>query len=58
MSGYDYIKTAIENKGRGYIFFPDDFSAMESSDTIRSALVRLCDDDVIIRLAQGIYCYP
>lgn len=58
MSGYEYIKTAIENKGRGYIFFPDDFSVMESSDTIRSALVRLCDDDVIIRLAQGIYCYP
>lgn len=58
MSGYEYIKTKIEGSGRGHIFFPDDFSAEESSDTIRSALVRLCDDNVIIRLAQGIYCYP
>lgn len=58
MSGYEYIKTKIEDSGRGHIFFPDDFSSRESSDTIRSALVRLCDDNIIIRLAQGIYCYP
>lgn len=58
MSGYEHIKTTIEDSGRGHIFFPDDFSAEESSDTIRSALVRLCDDNIIIRLAQGIYCYP
>lgn len=58
MSGYECIKTSIEGSGRGHIFFPDDFSAKESSDTIRSALVRLCDDNVIIRLAQGIYYYP
>lgn len=58
MSGYEYIKTTIEDFGRGHIFFPDDFSVSESSDTIRSALVRLCDDNIIIRLAQGIYYYP
>jgi hypothetical protein len=58
MSGYEYIRTTIEGSGRGRIFFPDDFSAKESSDTIRSALVRLCEDKIIIRLAQGIYCYP
>lgn len=58
MSGYEYIKTTIEDFGRGHIFFPDDFSANESNDTIRSALVRLCDDNIIIRLAQGIYYYP
>lgn len=58
MSGYEYIKTKIANSGRGHIFFADDFSAKESSDTVRSALVRLCADKVIIRLAQGIYCYP
>ncbi len=58
MSGYEYIKTTIEDSGRGHIFFPDDFSASESSDTIRSALVRLCDDNIIVRLAQGIYYYP
>ncbi len=58
MSGYEYIRTTIEDSGRGHIFFPDDFAAKESSDTIRSALVRLCKDEIIIRLAQGIYCYP
>lgn len=58
MSGYEYIKTSIEASGRGHIFFPDDFSATKSSDTIRSALVRLCEDNIIIRLAQGVYCYP
>lgn len=58
MSGYEYIKTTIEDSGRGHIFFPNDFSNSESSDTIRTALVRLCDDNIIIRLAQGIYCYP
>lgn len=58
MSGYENIKKAIEHSGRGHIFFPDDFSANESSDTIRSSLVRLCSDNFIIRLAQGIYFYP
>lgn len=58
MSGYEYIRTTIEAAGRGHIFFPDDFSACESSDAIRSALVRLCDNNFIIRLAHGIYYYP
>lgn len=58
MSGYEHIRTTIEEAGRGRIFFPDDFAATESSDTVRSALVRLCDDKVIIRLAHGIYYYP
>lgn len=58
MSGYEYIRTSIEKFGRGHIFFPDDFSVTQSSDTIRSALVRLCEENTIIRLAQGIYCYP
>lgn len=58
MSGYENIKTTIQSFDRGHIFFPDDFIQMESSDTIRSALVRLCENNEIIRLAQGIYCYP
>lgn len=58
MSGFESIKRKIEKFPRGKIFFPDDFSALGSSDMIRSALVRLCEDDVIIRLGQGIYYYP
>lgn len=58
MSGYENIKTTIQSFDRGRIFFPDAFTRMESSDTIRSALVRLCENNEIIRLAQGIYYYP
>ena len=31
---------------------------MASYNAIRLALVRLCKDGDIIRVAQGIYCYP
>lgn len=58
MSGFESIKRVIEKFPRGSIFFPEEFYAMESSDTVRSALVRLCEDGTIIRLGQGIYCYP
>ena len=40
------------------MFFPDKFALTGSSDAVRSALVRLCHDDILVRVAQGIYCYP
>lgn len=58
MSGFESIKRRVEKFSRGRIFFPEDFSALGSSDMIRSALVRLCEDGIIIRLGQGIYYYP
>ena len=52
----------IENKvrtfKRGHIFFPDDFVDMGASDAIRQTLQRLTKSGLIIRVAQGIYCYP
>ena len=52
------IENKIRTFKRGKIFFPDDFVGMGTSDTIRQTLQRLTKSGVIIRVAQGIYCYP
>ncbi|NDV64831.1 MULTISPECIES: DUF6088 family protein [unclassified Bacteroides] len=52
------IEKRIESLGKGSIFFPDDFIDLGSSDAIRQTLVRLCKEEKIVRIAQGIYCYP
>ena len=57
-SAFNKIKDKILSSERGELFFPDDFSSFGSSDAVRSALVRLCQSEVIIRVAQGIYYYP
>ncbi len=57
-SAYNEIKRKVTSSKRGTLFCPDTFAQMASSDAIRSALVRLCKDGEIIRVAQGIYCYP
>ena len=57
-STYNSIKKRIEESGRGTIVFPDTFSDTGTSDAVRSALVRLCENEILTRVAQGIYCYP
>lgn len=57
-SSYTVIKNRIDSSERGALFFPDDFAAFGSSDAVRSALVRLCKNGTLIRVAQGIYYYP
>ena len=57
-STYNSIKERVELSERGTLFFPDSFSALGSSDAVRSALVRLCQNNILIRVAQGIYYYP
>ncbi len=52
------IEQHILSLKRGNIFFPDDFIEYGSADAIRQCLTRLCKDDKIIRIAQGIYCFP
>lgn len=56
-SVYNEIKRRVEKSKRGRLFFPDDFHPA-SSDAVRSALVRLCRAGDLMRVAQGIYCYP
>lgn len=56
-STYNSIKKHIEESGRGTLFSPDTFADIGSSDAVRSALVRLCENGILTRVAQGIYCY-
>lgn len=52
------IEEAIKSFGRGHIFFADDFVGMGSPEAIRQTLLRLTKTGLIIRVSQGIYCYP
>lgn len=52
------IKQRILNLERGSIFFPDDFVDLGTPESIRQTLTRFCKEGLIIRIAQGIYCYP
>lgn len=58
MSIITQIEDRIKSFGRGSIFYPDDFWDLGTSDSIRQSLTRLCKDEKIVRVAQGIYCYP
>ena len=52
------IETKILKSSRGEIFFADDFSNYGSSENIRQVLSRLEKEDILYRLAQGIYLKP
>lgn len=52
------IETTIEGFDRGRIFFAEDFVGMGSEDAIRQHLARLTNSGMIVRVAQGVYCYP
>ena len=58
MSGHQNIKSIIAKFPEGTIFFPEDFSMIESNELIRTTLVRLCDEGIIIRVGFGIYYKP
>lgn len=48
----------VYRKGRGWCFTPSSFCDLGSQPAIRQALVRLEKDNVIRRIARGIYDYP
>jgi hypothetical protein len=52
------IEKKIKAKSKGTLFFPDDFSQLGSSESIRKALQRLEEKEIIRRIAQGIYTRP
>ncbi|HPW65628.1 MAG TPA: DUF6088 family protein [Salinivirgaceae bacterium] len=52
------IEQRIKSLKRGTIFFPDDFIDLGSADAVRQTLTRLHNEGMIIRVAQGVYCYP
>lgn len=55
---YEQIKSLIVRSEPGTVFFPDSFASVGSSEGVRLALMRLTNQKIITRVAQGIYCYP
>jgi predicted transcriptional regulator of viral defense system len=55
---HNQIKEAIRKKRRGNLFFANDFKTFGNGVVIRQVLSRLCRDNFIIRLSNGIYLYP
>ena len=58
MSGIEQIRQIIQSSPRGSIFFPEDFSRTGGEKMIGVSLMRLCEENMITRVAQGIYCFP
>ena len=52
------IKDTVLKAKRGVLLFPEDFSKYGSSEAVRLALHRIEKQEVIARLAQGIYARP
>lgn len=52
------IISSFSKKDLGRIFFPEDFSELGTDDAVRQALHRLDQNDILVRIAQGIYLYP
>lgn len=52
------IITYIQKKGRGKIFFVDEFRKFGTNEAVRQALSRLCRKNFLLRLSAGIYLYP
>jgi len=52
------IKETILKTKRGVLLFPEDFSKHGSSEAVRLALHRLEKQEIIKRVAQGIYAKP
>jgi hypothetical protein len=57
-SAHYQIKTAIIKKRRGKIFFAQDFRLFGTGLAVRHTLSRLCQEEFIFRLSNGIYLYP
>jgi len=57
-SVHQQIVSKIKGLERGTIFFPEQFNAIGSSESVRQVLSRVCKQGTIIRLSKGIYLYP
>lgn len=54
----DDIATRIARGKRGRILFIQDMDKVANHESVKKAFQRLTKEGTLIRLAQGIYCYP
>ena len=52
------MRERIRSWERGRIFFCDEFADLESPQAVRFALMTLVNENLIVRLARGVYCRP
>jgi hypothetical protein len=52
------IAEALRNFKKGSVLFVDDFMDFGNSESVKKALFRLNEKDILVRLAHGIYLYP
>jgi hypothetical protein len=52
------ILDKVKKRGRGKVLFPSDFASYGESKSVLKALERLAKNQVLLRLARGIYYYP
>ena len=52
------VAEVLKKLPKGSIFFVDDFLDFGNSESIKKALFRLKEKELLIRLAHGIYLYP
>ena len=48
------IERAINSESQGKIIFTTDYAEMGTPEAIKKSLIRLCERNVIVRLAHGI----
>lgn len=54
----DKILTSLRKSGRDFAFTPARFAHYGSATAVQKAIERLAQDEQIVRVARGIYCYP
>ena len=54
----DKILASLKKSGRGVAFTPSRFAHYGSAAAVQKAIERLAENDHIIRVARGVYCYP
>jgi Family of unknown function (DUF6088) len=52
------IAKLLKSHPKGSIFFVDDFLDYGNAESIKKALLRLKEKDILVRIAHGIYLFP
>lgn len=52
------IAVAVKTYPKGSVLFVDDFLEFGNSESVKKALLRLKEKEILARLAHGIYLYP
>jgi len=52
------IAEVLKSHPKGSVFFVDDFLDYGNSESVKKALLRLKEKEILVRLAHGIYLYP